>query len=165
MSTKHFFLRKNSWLFLLFFMLFQSLLFSQEKGIILKNKKTGEIEFINANKRVKVYTTDGMKYTGRITIIDDNTIQIKNDTISLESIMKLKRRSVTSVIIEKAFYFIGGCVVASAILVATVFPDALVFIPLSFPIYGAGILVSGLENSHKKEKWEYSIGVNEIKTD
>ena len=147
-------------------MLFNSsLVFSQEKGIILNDKKTEETEFLKENKRIKVFTIDGTNYTGKFKIIDDNTIEIDGVNIPLDSIMKIKRRSLTSALLETTFYVYGGIIVAACIVAAAVDPLFLIAIPVSFPFIGIAILIPGLENSHKLKRWSYSIGTNDTKTD
>ncbi|MBC7438418.1 MAG: hypothetical protein H7250_00330 [Flavobacterium sp.] len=162
MKANTLYFRKGKNIFYLILLFYNSLIFSQEKGILLKEKKTGEVEFIKENKRVKVFTTNGTNYTGKFTIIDDQTIEIDGEKITLDSIMKIKRRSLTSAIIETTFYVYGGIIVVASVAVAvTVNPIALVVLPFSFPFFGVGILIPVLENSHKRNRWDYNIGTNE----
>ncbi|MBC7408869.1 MAG: hypothetical protein H7339_10810 [Arcicella sp.] len=161
MKANTYYLNACTIIFYFILLLYSSVVFSQAKGIILKDKKTEEIEFLKENKRIKVFTIDGTNYTGRFKIIDDNTIMIDGINIPLDSIMKIKRRSVTSAIIETTFYVYGGIIVVACIVAVAIDPLFLIVIPVSFPFIGAAILVPGLENGHKLKRWTYSIGINE----
>ena len=165
MKANTFYLKTSTVIFYFILLFNSSLVFSQEKGIILNDKKTEETEFLKENKRIKVFTIDGTNYTGKFKIIDDNTIEIDGVNIPLDSIMKIKRRSLTSALLETTFYVSGGIIVFGCIVSAIVVPYALLFIPVSFPFIGIALLIPGLENSHKLKRWSYSIGTNDTKTD
>lgn len=165
MKTNTFYVKRSNVIFYFILVLYSTLVFSQEKGIVLKDKKTDEVEFLKENKRIKVFTTDGTNYVGRFKIIDDNTIEIDGEKITLDAIMKIKRRSVTSATIETTFYVLGGIIVAACIVAAATDPLFLIVIPVSFPLIGVGLLIPALEENHKVKRWQYSIGTNEFKTD
>lgn len=165
MKANTFYLKTSIIIFYFILLFNSSLVFSQEKGIILKDKKTEETEFLKENKRIKVFTIDGRNYTGRFKIIDDNTIEIDGEKIPLDSVMMIKRRSVTSAIIETTFYVFGGIIVVACIAAATFDPLILILIPVSFPFIITAALVPALENNHLQKRWSYSIGASEPKTD
>ena len=73
MKSNAIYLRFRITLFYFIILFFSSLVSAQEKGIILKDKKIGEIEFLRENKRIKVVTSDGNHFIGRFKIIDDKT--------------------------------------------------------------------------------------------
>jgi len=165
MKVNTFYLKTNTLVLYFVLLFFSSIVFSQEKGIVLKDKKTDETEFLKENKRIKVFTIDGTNYTGRFKIIDDATIEIDGTNIPLDSIMKIKRRSLTSAIVETTFYVYGGIIVTACLIATAINPIALIAIPVSFPFFGVGLLIPGLENGHKLKRWSYSIETNDFKTD
>ncbi len=165
MKSNAIYLRFRITLFYFIILFFSSLVSAQEKGIILKDKKIGEIEFLRENKRIKVVTSDGNHFIGRFKIIDDKTIEIDDEKILLDSIIMIKRRSVTSAIIETTFYVLGGTIVAACIAAASTNPIILILIPISFPFVITAALVPALESNHKVKRWHYSIGSDESKTE
>jgi len=72
----------------------------------------------------------------------------------------IKRRSVTSAIIETTFYVLGGTIVAACIAASSANPIILILIPVSFPFVITAALVTALESNHNVKRWYYSIGIN-----
>ena len=93
--------------------------FSQNQGILLKKKNSERIDFLKEHKRIKVITANGKKFYGRFSIVNDNTIIINNSTIPLNSIVKIKRKSLTSSIgsplvpVIGVIFILGGTSVAA----------------------------------------------------
>jgi len=84
---------KNIFISLLFSLFSTTVLFSQEQGIVLEKKNSERINFLKENKRIKVITANGSIFYGRFSIVDENTIAINNSTIALDSVVKIKRKS------------------------------------------------------------------------
>lgn len=165
MKSNTIYLSTRTTIFYFIILFFNSIGYAQEKGIILEDKKTGEIEFLRENKRIKVVTNDGNHFTGRFKIIDEKTIEIDEANILLDSVIIIKRRSITSAIIETTFYVLGGTIVASCLAASATNPIILIFIPVSFPFFITASLVHALESNHNLKRWRYSIGISEPKTE
>lgn len=145
-------------LFVLFLVLPQFSIIAQEKGILLQKKDSERTDFLVEHKRIKVVTTDGRSFFGRFSIIDDKTFSINNTLIPIDSIEKIKRKSLTSTITTPVIcslgiiFILGGTAVA-----ATGGSEAIV---------GLGLISSGftlplialISNRHPKNQWEFSIG-------
>ncbi|MEI7509490.1 MAG: hypothetical protein WCJ62_08495, partial [Flavobacterium sp.] len=82
-----------------------------------------------------------------------------------DSILMIKRRSVTSAIIETTFYVLGGAIVAACVIASATNPIILILIPVSFPFIITAALVPALESNHKVKRCHYSIGSNKSKTE
>ena len=140
---------------LFFFMLFNSAV-AQKNGILLTSKTDDDTEFFKENKRVKIKTIDGKKHTGRIKIVDENTIMIDNDLIAIDSITTIRSQSLLTVITSGIYYVSGGSLIAAGL---TNSKD--MFAPVTVLVdvigIGAGIVTSAKGNSHKKHKWDYKI--------
>ena len=80
----------NKFKFLLALIFIVNSVFSQQKGILMSSKTDDETEFYRENKRVRIETNDGKKHTGRIQIIDENTVSIDDEKITIESIIKMR---------------------------------------------------------------------------
>ena len=134
-------------------------LFSQEQGILLEKKNSERIDFLKEHKRVKVVTTNGKELYGRFSILNDSTIAINSTTISLKSIAKIKRKSMTSLITSPVVPIIGVIFILGGTAVAAT--------GCSGAIAGVGMISSGftmtlaslISNKHEKEKWKYTIGI------
>ncbi|MEI7509579.1 MAG: hypothetical protein WCJ62_08960, partial [Flavobacterium sp.] len=85
MKSNTIYLKSRTTIFYFMMLFISSLVHSQVKGIILNDKKTGEVEFLKENKRIKIVTNDGNHFTGRFKIIDDKTIEIDDENILLDS--------------------------------------------------------------------------------
>jgi small nuclear ribonucleoprotein (snRNP)-like protein len=151
--------------FLLVFLLTTLSSFSQEqeilekKGIILTKKGSSSTVFLPENKRIKVKLVNGAVFVGRLKIIDDKTFSIKDNVISLGSIVKIKKRTVVATIIAPIIVYLGAGFVAGGILVVALGET-----------YGIGYFISAIgitgiiaplaTNGHRVERWSYSIGEN-----
>jgi hypothetical protein len=131
---------------------------SQEKGILLQKKDAERTDFLIENKRIKVVTTDGNSFYGRFSIIDDKTISINKTLIPLTSIVKIKRKSLTSTITSPIVCTLGVIFILGGTGVAA--------LGGGFSIVGLGLMSSGFtlpllalnSNKHPKNQWQYAIG-------
>jgi hypothetical protein len=143
---------------LIIFLIFYNLMFSQERGIILKNKMDNDVEFYQENKRVKITTKDNIKHFGRIAIVDENTISIDNQNIKIEDIIKIKSHSVISTILTVSFIFIGSLAVVTGIVSGGI--GAIVLVPGGVIMTGFGMLITAIGNNHKIKDYTYQISQN-----
>ena len=138
---------------LFFFMLFNSAV-AQKNGILLTSKTDDDTEFFRENKRVKIETNEGKKYTGRIQIVDENTIMIDDDLIAINTIIKIRSQSLLSAVLSAGFILIGGAFVVGGALAGGY---AVLLIPVGLVGGGIGTLISAIGDNHKKYKWDYKI--------
>lgn len=153
------FTKNGIYLFYFFaFLLVSTSSFCQEKGILLTKKDSSATVFLKENKRVKVVLSNNKSLFGRLKIENDSTISIKGTPVSLDSIVKIKRKSLAITILTPFIVYAG----------ITVFTVGLYVIVLnSYPI---GALVSGtgismiliplISDKHPPNKWNYSISEN-----
>lgn len=145
-----------------FFFLFFPIvaIFSQDQGILLEKKNSETTDFLKEHKRIKVITSNGNHFYGRFLIVDDHTIRIDNSIIPLDSIVKIKRKSLTSSILSPivpvigVIFILGGTAVAATEGSGAIAGTGLVFSGFTMT------LASLISNKHKKEKWDYKIGTN-----
>ena len=138
---------------LFFFMLFNSAV-AQKNGILLTSKTDDDTEFFRENKRVKIETNEGKKYTGRIQIVDENTIMIDDDLIAMNTIIKIRSQSLLSAVLSAGFILIGGAFVVGGALAGGY---AVLLIPVGLVGGGIGTLISAIGDNHKKYKWDYKV--------
>ena len=145
--------KKVSFLILVLFS--TAILKAQESGISLVNKKTNKTVFLKENKRILVKTNDGKFFKGRFKTLDDKRIKIGKDTIAIDSVVKLKRRSVGLAIVSAVV--VGG--IGTPIIIACISTGGItvLFIPAGVAIDGLGFIIPSLPNGHKKENWDYAI--------
>ena len=148
---------KNTFKAVLFFFMLCNSAVAQQKGILLSSKTDDDTEFFRENKRVKIKTIDGKKHTGRIKIIDENTIRIDNDLIAIGSITKIRRQSLFSAILSGGFIAIGGAaVVGGATTDKASFGADLIIIAGALS-GGIGTIIQAIGDNHKKYEWDYKI--------
>ena len=135
-------------------------MFSQQV-ISLFNPKGGDLEFIREHHRIKIKTDNGKNIAGQFTILDSATIKIKDHVIHLDQIVKIRKASGFSTIMETVSMTVGV-----SILLPSLFniPFAKTSDDLGFAAYiglPTGSLLFFLpltsQNKYKKEKWDYKI--------
>lgn len=154
--------------FLLVFLLTSFSLFSQEqeitqeKGVILQRKDSSSTTFLKENKRIKVKLLNGKVHVGKFIIANDSTISIRNNEISLDSIAKIKRRSVFNTIITPIIIYYGVSFTGIGILLIAT--QTYAEVGVIFSAIGIPMLIGPLTSeSHRPSKWNYSIGSKPIK--
>ena len=115
---------------------------------------------IAENKRIRVKTTNGKVCKGKFSIIDNNTIAIRKDTIALSSISKIRRQSFVSGTISSVIKVYGGIisVVGLSYAVQGGLGSAvgiIIIMPIGAAFGGLGFLING--SNHKAPLWEYKI--------
>jgi len=63
----------------------------QSIALNVTNPKTGTTKTIQQNKRVKLRTLDGKRYTGKLQILENGSISVKGYAVALDNIYKLKK--------------------------------------------------------------------------
>lgn len=130
-----------------------------EKGILITKKDSSSTLFLKENKRIKVKLLDGKVYVGKLVLIDDKTFSIRGTVISLDSVAKIKRRSVVATIFTPIIIYFGSLILFAGILIAVIYEPAIGGIIIS----GIGlstVLTASISQGHIYKKWNYSIGTN-----
>lgn len=134
----------------------------EEKGIILRRKDSSETTFLKENKRIKVKLLNGKVHVGKFIIVNDSTISIRNNEISLDSIAKIKRRSVFNTIITPIIIYYG--VTFTGIGILLIATQTYAEVGVVFSAIGLPMLIGPITSeSHRPLKWKYSIGNKPIK--
>lgn len=136
-----------------------SMVFSQERGIVLKSKTSDRTAYLPEHKRIKLKTKDGTVLVGKFTIVDDHTIMIKDTPVVLGSIVKIKRRSLVSSI-GSPIVFVTGVLMVTAGVAGVAAGGYGVFLVVFIPPGVPMVLLPVISNNHDPEKWEYSIDTN-----
>ena len=138
---------------------FVTSLFSQNRGIKMKKIDSQKEVFIKENKRVRVKTIDGLKFTGRFKVVDELNISIKDNIISLKKIVKINKKPLLlSVIVDGALILYGGVLVVVGGLVGAFLADSLVMLAV---VPGAGLIYLGIKSPNLlksyrvTKKWKY----------
>lgn len=145
--------------YLLFCFFLISYIPAQSQHIELTKLETGKITSIKQGQRVRVRTEDGQKIFGRINIIDSATIVLRNDTLRLQDVKKIQRRSATKAVVT-AFMIAGGIsATASAPILALVSTPtaAIATFAAGTALVISGILLPVVGNNHNRERWDYKI--------
>ncbi|RTY95759.1 hypothetical protein [Flavobacterium sp. GT3R68] len=143
------------------FVIFSLILFSptlsnaQDKGIDLVNRRTNKTTFLKENKRILIKTDKGKVFKGKFKIIDSESMVIRQDTIAMNSVVKIKRRPVILAVVSGVV--IAG--IGSPIIVACAATGGVAWLvlPIGVAIDGIGLAIPAIPRGHKKEKWEYTI--------
>jgi len=140
---------------------------SQEKSIIIHKTDTDRSKEIMENKRIKVVTADGTKHWGRFTVVDASHIMINEKVIPLDSIVKIRRKSLGGTIILPVLIVYGSVYVAAgaAVYVALVGSSTATVAAIAGGAVAAPgvalIVIPSTPNNHPKDRtWEYTIKYN-----
>jgi hypothetical protein len=131
--------------------------FAQEKGMYLINKKSQDSTFLVENRRIKVFTLNGKAKAGKFRILDDKTIIIKNDTLALASIVRIRKASTFSAIASPVSIYFGSLAIAGGLAGAYAGGLSLLFTVVLLPPGLVMFTVPLTANMHEREKWEYMI--------
>lgn len=133
---------------------------AQEEGIQITHHKGKRVKFLKEGKRIKIFTNSGEKYKGRYTIIDAETIQIKEHTIKLEDIYLIKKKSLFNTITKMTIFVVGASVMIGGIASGGVFGPA---IGISFGVVSSlvGLIVPEIFIKNlDSDRWSYKIIAN-----
>ena len=151
-------------LFLTIFVFTSLFLHAQERGILLKNNSNQRTILLNENAKIKVQTMLGAKFTGNYTIIDDKTIMLQGQNITLESIFSIRSYSIDSLGRQSLSIFEGilvigvSCIPAIGRMMNKSDPKIAEATLLLGTLTAATIITKPfILNKHYRQKWEYTI--------
>ncbi|WP_339663156.1 hypothetical protein [uncultured Polaribacter sp.] len=135
--------------------------FSQERFIKITNQISKKEIIIKENKRIRVKTIDGNKFSGRFKIVNNGTILIDDQEIDLENIEKIKRDALLVSVFTNGFLvYIGTGVAITGVFIAifTSNPAAtLLIIPGAGLVYGGFKSPNFLKGFKKTSDWSYEL--------
>ncbi|MES2543935.1 MAG: hypothetical protein V4548_03555 [Bacteroidota bacterium] len=153
---------------LLISLFFITLCYSQENFLKITNSATQEESIIKENKRIRILTVDGKKLSGKFSIVDENSIMIKNTVVNIDQIVKLKRHPLGLILFtDYIFIYTGAIVVALAVLVAGLSGEPgliLLAAPGVFLIHAGSKGVNILGSYKTKQNWKYEIQMTKTNT-
>lgn len=132
--------------------------FSQQKGIEVTNIKTGEVKFIEENRRVKIRTLDEKKRIGILKITDSLSFTINDQSVKIDSVKSIKYQPKTLATVKTAVLVIGLATVGASLIAASKGNDAafLLFTIGSGVTIGAGLL-EGINANNSGNRWTFKI--------
>jgi len=145
------------------FCLSMTALFAQNRGINLIHNKSNDTTFLKENRRIKVKTADGHAIAGKFKIMNDSEIIIKNQVVSMDSIVFIRKASAFSTIIRPVSIGFGVIFIGSGIALTSVDAPSdsygianaigIGFITIGLPLFIAPIPLQ----KHPNKKWKYEI--------
>ena len=115
---------------------------SQEKYLSVSDSVTGKEKVFNQNKRVRVKTIEGGKLIGKLKIMNDEQVMIKNIIIPLTSIEKIKNNPLAlNILVSTCIIFIGG---SSVVLGAFGIASGYFITGIIMTGVGAGVVYVGI---------------------
>ena len=144
---------------LFFFTMLLNATNAQEKVLRIFNDENQKEVIIKEKKRVRAKTINGQKISGRITFLEKNKVLIKNDTINLNEIEKIKRNPlIFSVIIDGSLIILGTAGVLYSLTAASITNDllALYAIP-SIGLLYSGFISPNILKGYEKKQWNFEI--------
>jgi hypothetical protein len=152
----------KSYFQILFLFFLANFMFAQQSGIVLEKKDSQKTIFIKENKRIKIETNNGITYSGKYKIIDQNTISIDSISIPINSIVAIKKQSLSFLILTPIIVVTGVVLVLGGVGVSVLGGVK--------SVIGVGMLFSGfyvgsipfITSNHKSNKWNYSVGEEKL---
>ncbi|WP_405415493.1 hypothetical protein [Maribacter sp. Asnod1-A12] len=145
-------------LFFITFLFFSFASFAQENSLKILNKRIAKEITIKENKRITIRTHNGEKISGRFTIFDEQSIEIKNQNILISDIVSIKKNPLLlSLFTNGLLVYIGLATIAIG-TIAGIFGESSAFL-LTIP--GAAIIYAGvkgpnfLKNYKTNKEWSF----------
>lgn len=139
---------------ILVFGMFSSL---AQNGILLSKKESNKNKILYENTRVKVTLSNGQVLKGKFNIVDNQSISIDNQLITLDSIIKIRSNSIARQILVPVSLGIGIVFGSVAIIGAAAGGWGLLFTIILLPPAIPLIAVPLSQNNHSVVKWSYKI--------
>lgn len=129
---------------------------AQHKALQLTNNNTEKTKNFKENKRVKIKTTDGKKIKGLLFIIDNETIKVGEQILSLDSIVKIKRNPLLmNIIVATGFVYAGALTMSFGTLIALLGNSQ---IGLQAILVGSAIFTTGILSPNILKGYSSSAG-------
>ena len=133
--------------------------YSQGGSFVIHKKNSKKINEITENKRINVVTLDGKRYYGRFTIIDSTSIQIEENVIALNSIAKIRRKTLFRAIVKPIMMVFGTVLIIGA-AVGGPGPYGGIVVAMLLPPGLQMVSFAAISPNYKRKDWEYSLKYN-----
>lgn len=141
--------------------LFQLACSQEVKAIKVYNPNFEKEVILKENKRIRVITADGERISGKLDIIDDQSIMIKDRVIQLSAIKKIKPHPLLATLLIDGFMIYTGSITAGfgvLIFVLGGEPIALALLaPAAGLIYGGTKSPNFFKGYKTKDSWNYEV--------
>ena len=147
---------RKSILICMFFIAFVVKSNAQEKYLELTKNNTSRILKIEEDKRVVVKTKDNKRFVGKLKFIDSLHVGIDSNTIHLDSISFIKKRSIGGVVLRSVSFYVGANLFIIGLVSIPTGIGAIVSVatlPPSVPL----LIYAVSSNKRRSEKWKYKI--------
>ena len=156
------FFRNNSifvrtYIVIILFFLYCGFCNAQDNGITLTYSKTNDSIFLKENTRIKVKTFKDKSFVGKFTIQDNCTIIIDSTAISLDSIIKIKKRTIFSSVVRPIVISTSVMLLSAAVAGALAGGYGLILTVAALPPGLPMLIVPLSTNDHNRKKWIYNI--------
>ena len=123
----------------------------------MKNAQ-GKTVIIQQNERIKIVTTEGKRYFGKINIISTESVVMRKDTLPFSSIVTIQKRSalksaVSTILISGSSLLIPGglaYVFVNSNTAGVLFSSGMIGLP-------TGILLPVFGKNYKLKKWNFQV--------
>ena len=129
---------------------------AQEKYLELTKNNTSRILKIKEDKRVVVKTKDNKRFVGKIKFIDSLHVGIDSNTIHLDSISFIKKRSIGGVVLRSASFYAGANLFIIGLVSIPTGIGAIISVA-TFPPSVPLLIYAVSSNKRRSEKWKYKI--------
>jgi hypothetical protein len=122
--------------------LFVTNVFAQEKALSISYANSDKVQVFRDNKRIRIKTVESGKLSGKLKILDDERLMIRNVIIPISSIEKIKNNPLALNLALSGVIVVTGAYTALAGLVAIYWAG--VGIGLTTFVVGGGIITVGI---------------------
>lgn len=151
---------KTLLLCVLFFVSFHGLVTAQKQALQITNTSNGKYHIIKENRRVRLKTYQGEKYSGRVRFLNSDTLIVRSHVIALKDIKKLKRNPLLmSIVINGTFYYTAAVCIGGGLLMGAILHDAS-YLTLLLPGVASmaiGVLGPNPIPAYHHTNWEYEV--------
>ena len=133
---------------------------AQKRALEISNSETNKQVIIKENKRIKILTIDGQKLSGRFAIENEDTLQIRNQSIPFSDITSIKRDPLLLSIFTSGFLIYAGAITVGVGTIIGIFAESSGFL-LAIP--GAAMIYAGikspnvLKNYKSDSNWSFKV--------
>ena len=133
---------------------------AQKRALEISNSETNKQVIIKENKRIKILTIDGQKLSGRFAIENEDTLQIRNQSIPFSDIASIKRDPLLLSIFTSGFLIYAGAITVGVGTIIGIFAESSGFL-LAIP--GAAMIYAGikspnvLKNYKSDSNWSFKV--------
>ena len=129
---------------------------AQEKYLELTKNNTSRILKIEEDKRVVVKTKDNKRFVGKLKFIHSLHVGIDSNTMHLDAISFIKKRSIGGVVLRSVSFYVGANLFIIGLVSIPTGIGAIVSVatlPPSVPL----LIYAVSSNKRRSEKWKYKI--------